>query len=81
MTAKELKEEAYRSWTNQENGYTQECYTFNPNEMDIFCKQLCKEQREKCVAKLVGTDKYSLEFVLSDDEDAFNVFTAPEPEL
>jgi len=75
-SAKELKGEALTVSPNM-----LPIYIFTPEQLTIRDKQLCKEQREKCVAKLVGTDKYSLEFVLSDDEDAFNVFTAPEPEL
>jgi hypothetical protein len=73
MKAKELKEAAIQYYygypaTQNDEGY----YSFLPNELQAFCEQLCREQREICA-------KIPLHGFPSEIEE--RCINAPIPEL
>ena len=47
-TASELKEKAFFPQTSDKDGNLIGTYMFDPDEIEIFIDQVCKEQREKC---------------------------------
>jgi len=70
-TASELKEKAFFPQTSDKEGNLIGTYMFDPDEIETFIDQVCKEQRELCLSTALTS--------LSSEE--FNaIINAPKPD-
>lgn len=71
MTAKELKQTALTVI----NKYKPPVYQYTKLEMEMFCEQLCREQRENCGEKYLKADE------INRPEMYSMIKNAPMPEI